>query len=100
MKEQFLKLAKNKNYIYILIASSGIISCSYTLPTLLDDMITPYGYTSDDASQFGELYNLFGIIGGVLFAMILLKYPMFKIASLIFTPATLITFVLIQIGID
>jgi hypothetical protein len=54
-----------------------MVSLSYSFPTLLEQLILPYGFTSHDASVFGALYNLFGIIGGILVSLFLSKRRIF-----------------------
>lgn len=64
---------KDKNYVYVMISSSVMVSLSYSFPTLLEQLILPYGFTSEDASVFGMIYNFTGIIGGIAVSIYLSK---------------------------
>jgi hypothetical protein len=64
---------KDKNYVFVMISSSVMVSLSYSFPTLLEQLILPYGFTSEDASVFGMIYNLMGIFGGVVVSIYLSK---------------------------
>ena len=69
---------KNRNYVYVMISSSVMVSLSYSFPTLLEQLILPYGFTSEDASVFGMLYNLFGIVGGIFVSAYLSRRRNFR----------------------
>ena len=55
-----------------------IVSTSYSFSTLVEQIILPYGYVSDDASNQGVFYNGIGVVGGVLCAILLNKERKFK----------------------
>lgn len=79
--------------MFQMLAASIIITTTYTFPTLIEQMIGPFNYSSSDASLFGLLYNQVGIFGGIIFAVFLNKNPNFKAASLLFTASTLALYV-------
>ena len=61
-----------------MISSSLAVSVTYSFPTLMAEILFPYNYTNDDMSVYGALYNGIGICGGILVALILMRYPQFK----------------------
>lgn len=86
---------KNKNYLYVMISSSVMVSLSYSFPTLLEQLILPYGFTSEDASVFGMAYNLMGIFGGIAVSIYLSKRRNFGAVQTCIIIWTAITFGLI-----
>ena len=54
-----------------MLGSSLMIACTYAFPTAMELIIVPHGYDSVNASLYGVLYNLFGIIGGIIVVIIL-----------------------------
>lgn len=59
-------------------------------------MILPYGYTSENASYYGLLYNSTGILGALLTAVTLQRRREFKSTSVVLTVATLLSLVVLQ----
>ena len=74
-------------------ASSIGIVYFYVFTTLIGEIITPFGI--DDSAFFGTLgllFNSFGILGGIMTALILSKYPsLFKQCGILIAITTLIT---------
>jgi cyanate permease len=69
-----------------------MISLSYSFPTLLEQLILPYGFNSEDASVLGILYNLFGILGGIILSLYLRKRRNFGTMQIIIIILTCVTF--------
>ena len=83
-----------------MLAASLVIASTYTFPTFIEEIIDPFNYNAEDASLFGLLYNLLGVIGGLVFAGVLYYNSfMFKHASLLFTAATLALYVCLGLGL-
>lgn len=76
--DQVKLLLIDRNYMLAMISSSILVSATYSFPTVLAQIILPWGYTSNDASVLGTLYNGSGIIGGIIVSFILNKSRIFK----------------------
>jgi hypothetical protein len=83
-----------------MVASSFVIATTYILPTFQEPIIYPFGYNSHDATIYGVLYNLMGVVGGLMFAVILMKWQQFKVACFVFTIATLVLSFLLKTGLE
>ena len=97
---QLKELMRNGNYLRLMFGSSLLISCTYAFPTVMDQIIEPYGYNSSDSSNYGALWNLFGIIGGVIVVFVLNWKPAFKIVTIVITVLTAITFALLMLNLS
>ena len=73
MTEQMKQAMKNKNFMLAMISSSLIVSITFSFPTIMEQILLPFDYTSNDVSIFGSCYNGFGIIGGILISIVLSK---------------------------
>ena len=78
-----------------MISSSVMVSLSYSFPTLLEQLILPYGFKSEDASVFGMFYNLLGIVGGIFVSIYLSKRRNFGTVQTVIIILTALTFGLI-----
>jgi len=95
ISRHFINLMKNRDYVYVMISSSVMVSLSYSFPTLLEQLILPYGFTSEDASVFGMIYNLLGIVGGICVSIYLSRRRNFGGMQIGIIIGTSITFALI-----
>ena len=86
-------MKNHKNFVLASIASSVGIVYYFVFTTLIDQIIEPFGITS--SSFFGSLgiiFNSCGMVGGIITATILGKYPtLFKHAGLTIATLTLVT---------
>ena len=94
--QQFKLLLKNKDFMLVMVSSSIVVSLSYSFPTVLEQVLLPYGYTSRDASIFGVLYMLAGILGGVIASLVLTRDPIFRLSTNVVILGTFITFLFIE----
>ena len=97
---QLKELMRNGNYLRLMFGSSLLISCTYSFPTVMEQIIEPFNYSSDDASNYGALWNLFGIIGGIIVVFILNWKPAFKMVTIVITLLTIITFGLLKFNLS
>ena len=61
----------------MMLSVSLVMSLNWTFLTVLEIIMLPYGYTSNDASYFGFSNNIIGIFGGVTASLILRKWPIY-----------------------
>jgi cyanate permease len=82
LTKQFKDLIRQKDYMFLLISSGFILGTSYSFPVILEQLVRPYGYTSKEASVYGVMYNLTGIIGSILITFILIKFRIFRVMTM------------------
>lgn len=78
MKQDLMKLIKNKNYLFLVLSYSlmyGVYTC---LGACLDSVVMPYGFTSADAAIFGATFICCGILGSFIMSSLLDKYKWYK----------------------
>ena len=56
-----------------------MVSLTYSFPALLEQLIIPWGFVSNDASVFGAGYNFIGIFGGIAITLILNRNQVFAL---------------------
>lgn len=64
----------NKNYIILLICYSLLYGVYTCLGAVINNLVVPYGFTSGDASIFGAVFIVSGLIGSFVFSGFLDKY--------------------------
>lgn len=89
----------NANAMALIIAASLLIAVTYMFPTILEQVLIHYGYTSEEVGVYGFLYNVTGIVGGLMISFYLSKRPSFKTASIALTVLTILTFAILNCGI-
>jgi hypothetical protein len=62
-----------------MLSSSIMVSLTYSFPALLEQLIIPWGFVSNDASVFGAGYNFIGIFGGIAITLILNRNQVFDL---------------------
>ena len=87
----------------VLLLIFGLIQGVFnTLGTIINEATAQYGFTSDDASVFGALFIIGGIIGSVCFGIYVESTRKYKLAvgliSLFSTIFTIGTYFLISSG--
>ena len=70
-------LAKNKNFIIMVISYMNMYSVYSCLAGTINNIVEPYEYTTKDASLFGVLFIIFGLIGSFTVAKIIDKTSKF-----------------------
>ena len=79
VSSQFKRLFKNRDFVLAMLSSSIMVSLTYSFPALLEQLILPWGFVSNDASIFGAGYNAIGILGGIAATLILNKKQVFSL---------------------
>ncbi|ACT00546.1 MFS transporter [Paenibacillus sp. JDR-2] len=86
-------LIENKSYFLILLVSFICIGIFNTILTLLETILTPRGFTSEEAGLVGAVFIVAGIIGAVALPILSDKYriraPFFIAAITLLIPAYL-----------
>ena len=77
-KEDFIKLMTNKHYLVLLFGFSLGLAIFNALVTVLDQIIKPSGYTSDDAGVFGAAIVISGLFNAFLAGIIMDKTHAYK----------------------
>ena len=77
---QSIKLVfTNKDYMFLFFCFSQIIGCFNTLATIVAEMGEEYNYQDSDASLFGAMFIFGGMVGSVIFGIIVEKTHLYKI---------------------
>jgi MFS family permease len=79
----------------MMLSVAFLCSFNLTLLTLISEIITPYGYTDNDAAVFGFWINFIGNFGGLLASLIIDKtghYKRITIAVILMTILISISF--------
>lgn len=61
----------------MMVSISLVMSLNWTFLTVLELIMLPYGYKSNNASMFGFSNNIIGMFGGIAASLILKKYPIY-----------------------
>lgn len=69
--QESLDAMRDRDFLAVQIAFSMGLGTFNTLATMIDQFVEPFGFTEDDASQFGALTVFFGLIGAAVFAIVL-----------------------------
>ena len=103
VKEQLKQLFRNQDFV-ILVVSTGCLSLGLlnSLVTVLEQIIAPAGYSSDDASLFSGLCIVSGILFSIVVGAIMDKThaynPMLKIGLVLGAVASSLFFVALRPG--
>lgn len=76
-------MAKNKNYIYLVIAFSVLHSNQSAIGAIISALTRPYGYTVTDTAWFGSLFVIGGIIGSFSAGYLLDRYRKFRFSIIL-----------------
>ncbi|CAF1291911.1 unnamed protein product [Didymodactylos carnosus] len=74
-----IKLLKNKDYLILLFSFSIGLGLFSAITTLLEQIIEPCGYTSNDAGVFGAIIVVVGLIGAGLIGVIMDKTHYYRL---------------------
>ena len=66
-------LSNDRNYMILFFAFSMGLGLFNALMTLIEQIVDPYGYSSDDAGLFGALLIVFGLVGAAVTGVMLDK---------------------------
>lgn len=61
--DEFWELMRNKDYLILLLSFSVGLGLFNSILTLIYQIISPYGYSSDDAGTFGAVLIVCGLVG-------------------------------------
>jgi FLVCR family feline leukemia virus subgroup C receptor-related protein len=68
-KKSIVNLLSNRNMLVLMLAFGQIQGTFNTLGTIVGEATAKYGFSNDDASLFGALFIVGGIIGSVVFGI-------------------------------
>ena len=91
-KEQLKSLLSDVNYLLLMFASSLMVGVTYLFPTVMEQVLLPYHYDSQEVSTYGVVYNATGIAGGIITTIFLLRVKSFKLFTIILPILALISF--------
>lgn len=74
MKNDLKLMAKNKNFILLLIIFSSLYGCYTCLGAVINDICEPYGFGSADAGMFVGIFIVSGLTGSFILSGYLDKY--------------------------
>ena len=70
-RDDFKVLMKNRNYLTLVTVYTLLFGIYGSMTSVVDKLVSPYGYTSDETSIFGATLILSGILSSVLYSAIL-----------------------------
>lgn len=79
IKEDFIKLLKNIHYLTLLFGFSLGLAIFNGLTSLLEQIIKPSGYSSDDAGIFGAIVIIAGLLNAFIAGVIMDKTHAYRI---------------------
>ena len=68
----------DNDYLLIFITFSLVLGIFNSLATLVEVLIQPFGYNSQDSSLIGAILIAFGIVGATVFALIIERNKKYK----------------------
>ncbi|MGI6766851.1 MAG: MFS transporter [Lentihominibacter sp.] len=68
-RKTFVRLAKNKQYVFCLVVAFVSMGIFNTILTLIESILLPRGITSAEAGTIGAVFVLAGIVGAVILPM-------------------------------
>lgn len=76
---------KDHNFLMVSLSHSLAITYFYAYTTVLEQMITPFGFNGPQASYLSASFQFAGIVGGVVCSVILAKTgpKAFKVTSIV-----------------
>lgn len=83
MRRAMVKLLKNVDFIWMMIAFSAVYTIYTTLGAALGSLTGAFNYDSSDNSLFGSIYVVGGVVGSFIHAIFLDKYARFKLQYII-----------------
>jgi hypothetical protein len=75
---QSLRELINPSYAYLLVSFSLVLGVFNGLATLVEPLIQPFGYGSDDSSVIGGLLIGLGVLGSIIFGVVIEKTLAYK----------------------
>jgi Na+/melibiose symporter-like transporter len=91
IKSDVIKLFKNKNYIYLLTASSVSIGTINYISVVIETITNDLNYSSEQATVLGLCAIVFGMIGIIVSSIISSALNKFKIICIVSLSASMIT---------
>jgi sugar phosphate permease len=70
----------NRDYLVLLFCFAVFVGIFNAMSTLLNQIVTPYGYSDDDAGFMGVAMIIGGLIGAIAMAIFVDKTKLHKIA--------------------
>ena len=72
-KKDLMALVHNKNYLLITLLFMMLYGVYTCLGAVINNIVSPYGYSATDSSLLGATFIFFGLVGSFLFSAILDK---------------------------
>ncbi|TNV79343.1 hypothetical protein FGO68_gene10913 [Halteria grandinella] len=96
LKQTMVILLKNSSFIKVALSHSLAMTFFFSFVTVLEQMISVYGFTSTQASYLSTALQIAGLLGGAIYSIILTKLGSgtFKATSLVIIGGTFITLIL------
>lgn len=78
VKADIILLLKNKDFIILFSAFSIGVGFFNSILTLLNQIVSPFGYSNDDAGIFGAVFIVFGLIGAGIMGNVMEKTKAYR----------------------
>ncbi len=98
-RESFGQLKGNINFILIFISGGLLVGNFNMMSTVVEQIFTPFGYTSADASLLGTIYMLSGVVGSLLIGKMVDLRKCYRIAWLFIQFMTLLGLIVLAYSI-
>ena len=98
-KEQFLVLAKNRNYVLLCVVFGCLYANTGALSAVISSITKPYDFEPKDNSIMGSIFIISGIFGSFTGGLLLDKFSKFKISVIIVSFIGMIFYGLLMISI-
>ena len=74
--KQMMLCLRNRAYLFTSLGTCGVIMHMYVFTTVIGQLVGPYGITDQTfVTQMGLFVFGFGVLGGVIFSLILMRFP-------------------------
>lgn len=83
----------NKYFIILWIAFAISVGLFNTFSSLMNQIVTPYGYSDDTAGIFGATLIISGVIGATISSLIIDKYKKYILVLRICSPIVTLTYI-------
>ncbi|KAL4430217.1 hypothetical protein ABPG74_014776 [Tetrahymena malaccensis] len=90
--ESMTILIKDKNFILLYIYFGCILGNFNSIATLINFFLEQFSYSSDDTSYFGTVFIISGLIGSAVFSIIVEKNQKYKLAIIISSIASILSY--------
>ncbi|KAL8863189.1 MAG: hypothetical protein Q9178_000564 [Gyalolechia marmorata] len=92
LKQTLRLLAKNANFILLLLPFAIYVGLFNALSSLLTQILTPYGFSEEDSGIAGALLILVGLVGAAITSPFVDKYKNYLVFIRILVPITALSY--------